>query len=183
MAIDDTSLEFFADLARDLTAQTSKQAVLDRAVEQAVRHLDGCDDAGILLLYRKRGVETIAASSRRVHDSDQAQGRLREGPCFDAALQAGSWHNRFYRSGDLATETRWPSYIPQARALGIGSMVGFQLYRDEEFFAALNLYSDRRQTFGERAEKLGWVLASYAAVVLISARTGKLPGVPPPEEA
>ncbi|MDR7300613.1 GAF domain-containing protein [Haloactinomyces albus] len=180
MAIDDTPLEVFADLARDLTVQSSKQAVLDRVVELAVQHLDGCDDAGVLLLYRKRGVETAAATSRRIHDSDQAQGRLRQGPCFDAAMQVGAWHNGVYRSDDLATETRWPSYIPQARALGVGSMMGFQLYRDEEFFAALDLYSNQRHALDERAEQMGWVFASYAAMILISARTGGLPGITPP---
>ncbi|RCW40718.1 response regulator receiver and ANTAR domain protein [Halopolyspora algeriensis] len=171
MTADETALVAFANLARDLSAQTSEQDVLDRVVELAVQFIDGCDDAGILLLHRRRDVETAATSSELVRESDQAQAELREGPCFDAALDDVPWNNRVYRSKDTATETRWPSYMPRARDLGIGSMLGFQLYRDEGSFGALDLYSHRRNAFDDRAEDLGWVLASHAAVALNSART------------
>nr|WP_246195561.1 GAF and ANTAR domain-containing protein [Halopolyspora algeriensis] len=171
MAADDTDVEVFADIARELAAQPSEQAVLEQVVKLAVQHLDGCDDAGILLLHRKQKVGTAAASSRLVHESDQAQARLQEGPCFDAALDTTPWRNRVYRSDDTATETRWPCYMPRARELGIGSMLGFQLYRDEEVFGALDLYGHRRNAFDARTERLGWVLASHAAVALASART------------
>lgn len=167
----DDALVQFADIARDLASQSSEQAVLERVVELAVQALDGCDDAGILLLYRKQEVVTAATSSQRVRDSDNEQGRLREGPCFDAALGTAPWHNQVYRSEDTATETRWPSYIPRARQLGIGSMLGFQLYSGEESFGALDLYGNQRNAFGEATQRLGWVLASHAAVALTSART------------
>lgn len=166
----DNALVLFANAARDLAGQTSEQAVLDRVVELAVQLVDGCDDAGILLLHRKQEVETAATSSQLVRDSDQAQARLREGPCFDAALDTAPWHNQVYLAEDTATETRWPNYMPRARRLGIGSMLGFQLHRDENSFGALDLYGHRRHAFDHDTRRLGWVLASHASVALNSAR-------------
>ncbi|MDR7301773.1 GAF and ANTAR domain-containing protein [Haloactinomyces albus] len=169
--IDDDALVWFAEIARDLASQPSEQAVLDRVVELAVEVIDGCDDAGILLLHHKRDVATAASSSRRVRDSDAEQARLREGPCFDAALNTAPWHNKVYRSEDTATEPRWPKYMPRARELGIGSMLGFQLYNTQESFGAMDLYGHRRHAFDVTTERQGWVLASHAAVALTSART------------
>ena len=52
-----------ANMARDLLAQESVQATLDRIVAHAVELVDGCDHAGILLLHNQRDVETAAATS------------------------------------------------------------------------------------------------------------------------
>ncbi len=161
----------FARIARDLAAQRSEQAVLERVVELAVQELDGCDDAGIMLLRRKQEVETAATSSDLVERSDEAQARNREGPCFDAARNTIPWHNAVYRIDDTATEDRWPAYVPEARELGVGAMLGFQLYREEESFGALDLYAKRPHAFDDGSERLGWVLASHAAVALNSVRT------------
>lgn len=168
--LNDDPLVMFAEITRHLASQPTEQAVLDQVVALALEVLPGCDDAGIMLLTDKRDVETAAASGQRVKDSDAAQARVGEGPCFDAAVDLHDT-NQSFRCRDTHTETRWPAYLPAARALGVGSMLGFQLFHHERTFGALNLYSDRAGAFDADTERLGWVLASHAAVALIAART------------
>lgn len=156
-----------ARMSRDLLAQDTVQATLDRIVEQAVKLVDGCEHAGILLLHRKQEVETAAATGELVHKSDQAQGDLGEGPCFDAV----EYGQEVYRIPDLSEPVpQWPDYVPKARQLGIGSMMGFLLFTAEDTFGALDLYSTQPHAFTEPSERVGWLVASHAAVAFSSAR-------------
>ncbi|MFZ3573147.1 GAF and ANTAR domain-containing protein [Streptomyces sp. BH097] len=156
-----------ASMARELLAQQSVDATLHKITTWSVDQVEGCDAAGILVL-RKGQVETLAATSDLVVESDRLQGDVREGPCFDAARTG----HPVFRIKDLSTETtRWRSYAPRAHELGIGSMMGFLLYTEEEGdLGALNLYSAQPGAFTEGSETAGWLLASHAAVAFSSAR-------------
>ncbi|MEU6476683.1 GAF and ANTAR domain-containing protein [Streptomyces sp. NPDC047017] len=158
-----------ATMARDLLAQESVGDTLERITRSATALVEGCDAAGILILHGER-VETLAPTDQLVVDSDRLQERLREGPCFDAAHRSGG--ERIFRIADFnAAQPRWPAYVPQARQLGLGSMMGFLLYTEEEDLGALNVYSRRPGAFTEAGETAGWLLASHAAVAFSSART------------
>lgn len=158
-----------ASLARDLLAQESVDATLERITTSATELVEGCDAAGILMLYGRK-VESLAPTDPLVVDSDQLQERLEEGPCFDAART--SQGNRVFRISDLTQEQpRWPAYAPGARKLGVGSMMGFLLFTEDEDLGALNLYSHSPGAFTEASELAGWLLASHAAVAFSSART------------
>ncbi len=157
-----------ATMARDLLAQKTVQGTLDRIVEHAVDLVDGCEHSGILLLHEHRRVETAAATSDLVRRSDETQGELGEGPCFDAAFH----EQEVYRVADMETTvSRWPRYAPRARELGVGSMMGFLLFTDEGDLGALDLYSSQPDTFGRHSELVGWLLASHAAVAFSAARS------------
>ncbi|MFC5219595.1 MULTISPECIES: GAF and ANTAR domain-containing protein [Streptomyces] len=158
-----------ASMARDLLAQDSVAATLERITASATELVEGCDAAGILVLHDSK-VETLAPTHQLVIDSDQLQQRLGEGPCFDAAHTAEG--ERVFRIADLTgLQQRWPAYAPQAHALGVGSMMGFLLFTDDEDLGALNLYSREPGAFTEASELAGWLLASHAAVAFSSART------------
>ncbi|WP_257027742.1 MULTISPECIES: GAF and ANTAR domain-containing protein [unclassified Streptomyces] len=158
-----------ASMARDLLAQDSVGTTLEHITGAATQHVAGCDAAGILLLHGKR-VETLAPTHDLVVESDQLQERLAEGPCFDAART--STRERVFRVSDFTTEQpRWPAYAARARDLGVGSMMGFLLYTDDEDLGALNLYSHRAGAFTDDSETAGWLLASHAAVAFSSARS------------
>jgi transcriptional regulator with GAF, ATPase, and Fis domain len=151
-----------ASMARDLLAQESVDATLARITASATELVEGCDVAGILVLHEAR-VETLAPTDQLVIDNDQLQQRLGEGPCFDAARS--SQGERVFRIADLTGEQqRWPAYAPQAQALGVGSMMGFLLFTDDEDLGELNLYSRKPGAFTEASELAGWLLASHAAV-------------------
>ncbi|MGW4568209.1 GAF and ANTAR domain-containing protein [Streptomyces sp. NPDC004561] len=156
-------------LARDLLAQESLEATLDRISNAAVELVEGCDEAGILDL-RKGEVTSLSAHGDHVERSDRLQGLLGEGPCFDAARD--TTRGRVYRIPDLTRpDKRWPHFQPAACELGYGSMMGFLLYTQKDDFGALNLYSYRPGAFTEASETAGWLFASHAAVALASART------------
>ncbi|WP_310436231.1 GAF and ANTAR domain-containing protein [Streptomyces sp. 3330] len=160
--------EQLASMARELLAQESVGDTLARIATSATELVQGCDEAGILTL-RGTKVETVAATDRLVVDSDRLQERLGEGPCFDSARTAQG--ERVFRIADLTEEQpRWPAYAPQARALGVGSMMGFLLYTEDEDLGALNLYSRKPGAFTEASETAGWLLASHAAVAFAGAR-------------
>ncbi|MFC8782460.1 GAF and ANTAR domain-containing protein [Streptomyces nigra] len=158
-----------ASMARDLLAQESVDATLGRITHAATELVEGCDAAGILVL-RGDAVRTLAATDDLVVVSDRIQGELREGPCFDAARSRTG--ERVYRIPDFTADAgRWPRYAPRAQELGVGSMMGFLLYTEDEDLGALNLYSRRPGAFAEASELAGWLLASHAAIAFSSART------------
>ncbi len=155
-----------ASTARELLAQDSVDGTLRKVTESATRLIDGCEAAGILLLSKGRA-ETLAPTEELVNLSDQLQARVGEGPCYDAARTG----HPVFRIRDMTDEgARWPAYAPGAHALGIGSMMGFLLYTEDEDLGALNLYSREAGTFTEASETAGWTLASHAAVAFSSAR-------------
>ncbi|MEU1202083.1 GAF and ANTAR domain-containing protein [Streptomyces sp. NPDC005813] len=156
-----------ADMARDLLAQDSVQATLDRIVEHATVLINGCDEAGILTV-RRGEVSALAATSDVVRMADRIQQDLREGPCFDAVTD----RQQLYAIEDLRQpHERWSRFAPEMRKLGFGSMMGFLLFTDEDELGALNVYSHAPRTFDESAQTAGWILASHAAVAFSAART------------
>ncbi|MER6473988.1 GAF and ANTAR domain-containing protein [Streptomyces collinus] len=158
-----------AAMARDLLAQDSGTATLEKITACATELVEGCDAAGILILHGRQ-VETVAPTGQVVIDSDRLQEQLQEGPCFDAAhTHLGE---RVFRIADFTAHTqRWPAYAPPAPKLGLGSMMGFLLYTDDEDLGALNLYSHKPGAFTQNSETAGWLLASHAAVAFSGART------------
>ncbi|MER6164620.1 GAF and ANTAR domain-containing protein [Streptomyces violaceorubidus] len=161
--------EQMASLARDLLAQESVHDTLRRITAAATELVADCDAAGILVL-RGGKVQSLAPTEQVVVDSDELQGRVGEGPCFDAARTSSG--ERQFRIGDFTDEAvRWPKYVPQARRLNLGSMMGFLLFTEDEDLGALNLYSYRPGAFTGADETAGWLLASHAAVAFSSART------------
>ncbi|SNX66404.1 GAF domain-containing protein [Streptomyces sp. TLI_55] len=158
-----------ASMARELLAQDSVTSTLERITASATELVEGCDAAGILVLHGTR-VESLAPTDPFVVESDALQQQVGEGPCFDAVRT--SQGDRVFRIADLTTEhRRWPAYAPRAQALGVGSMMGFLLFTDEEDLGALNLYSRKPGAFDSDSETAGWLLASHAAVAFSSART------------
>ncbi|MFE0822214.1 GAF and ANTAR domain-containing protein [Streptomyces sp. NPDC058847] len=161
--------EQMASLARDLLAQESVNDTLKRITFSATELVEGCDAAGILIL-RGNQVQSLAPTDQVVVESDELQGRVGEGPCFDAARTAVG--QRQFRIADFTDQARrWPKYVPEARKLNLGSMMGFLLFTEDEDLGALNLYSFRPGAFTEASETAGWLLASHAAVAFSSART------------
>ncbi|WP_416485607.1 GAF and ANTAR domain-containing protein [Streptomyces sp. CL12] len=164
-----TFAERMAALARDLLAQDTVTDTLERITRSATELVPGCDAAGILILHAK-GVRTLAPTDQVVTDSDQLQERLQEGPCYDVARPESD--ERVFRIADFREPNAgWPRYVAEARKLGLGSMMGFLLYTDEEDLGALNIYSRSPGAFTEAGETAGWLLASHAAVAFSSART------------
>jgi transcriptional regulator with GAF, ATPase, and Fis domain len=154
-----------SELARELQAETTNEALLKRIVQAAVSEVPGARYAGITLVTGKN-VSTPAATDELVERIDQIQYETGQGPCLDAAARHAT-----VRSDDLRAEARWPRFADQAAELGVLSMLSCQLYVEAENFGALNIYASETKAFGSDSESDGMLLAAHAALAMAAART------------
>src|SRR5829696_6703991 len=126
------------------------EATLRIITAVATATVPGADECGITYVVGRRRLEPRAWTGDLPREVDALQGRLREGPCLDAV-----WDNEVVRVDDLATETRWPRFAREASALGVGSMLCFQLFVQGDNLGALNLYSREPAGFGDESLDIG----------------------------
>jgi GAF domain-containing protein len=135
-------------LARDL-AERLKPAELDATLEQvtdaAVRLLPNVQFSSITVLTPD-GLRTVAPTDERLVRVDDAQYRLQEGPCFEAATDAAH-----VVCSDLRSDRRFPRYGPVAVDEGIRAQIGVRLFDAPRSQGALNLYSTRVGAFDDNS--------------------------------
>jgi anti-anti-sigma regulatory factor len=153
-----------SEVARTFAAEPGVDATLRAIASAATALIPGVEHAGISLVERGE-VRTVAPTAAVVVEIDKAQYRLAEGPCVAAIAD-----HHTYRTGDLAAESRWPSFGPIAAEHGIRSMLSYRLFASDTTMGALNLYSSAVDAFSERTEQDGHQFAAHAAVALISAQ-------------
>ena len=154
----------FGSLARDLAVPEDSDEVLRLVVEAAILEVDGATDAGITLIT-KHGFDTPAFTSDLVVAVDKVQYAVGEGPC----VMAASEEIAVVRADDVSTDPRWPLFGERAVALGVRSMVSFQLYADADTIGALNLYSPTPNAFSDDAVNVGGLIAAHAALATAAA--------------
>ena len=130
----------------------------------AITTVPHADECGISYVVNRRDVEPRACSGALPRLVDSLQERLGQGPCMDAV-----WDQQVVRVDDVTTESRWPEFCQEAAALGVGSMLCFQLFVTGDRLGALNLYSRRPHAFDEESLDVGMVFAVHAAVALAGA--------------
>jgi ANTAR domain-containing protein/GAF domain-containing protein len=152
-----------AELTRSAARDTPLKDTLASVTAAAVDLIDGVDCADILLITD--GEFHSASPTCEVAPAiDQAQRRTGQGPCMDAAGP-----DVIVRATDLADETRWPKFRVEALAVGVRSVLSFQLFTHGPDRGALNLFGFGPCEFSTEMETAGAMLASHAAVALIAA--------------
>ena len=115
---------------------------LDHTLEQitaaAVEVLPGVHYASITVKHDDGSIETAAPTDPMLLDLDAAQYELREGPCYDAAVDTP-----YVTSPHLAADERFARYAAVAVRAGIRAQAGLRLFETPRpaARAALNLYS------------------------------------------
>jgi GAF domain-containing protein len=140
------------------------EGTLRAIIAAAVRTIPHADECGVSYVIGRRKVESRAWTSELPRTLDALQDRLGEGPCLDAV-----WEQEVVRVDDLVTDRRWPEFVRQASALGVRSMVCFQLFVARDHLGALNVYSRTPGAFDAESRDVGQVFASHAAVALAGA--------------
>jgi anti-anti-sigma factor len=159
--------------ARDLRRVTGMPAdpdLVDGAlglVVELARSSIGAADGVSVSLQRNGVLSTVAASDQTIMAMDADQYATGEGPCVDASVK-GHW---FYAES-LDTETRWPSFTPRARTLGIKAILSSPLRAFNEPVGALNIYSRTASTFEIKDQEAAAVFAQKASVILSDAQIG-----------
>jgi anti-anti-sigma factor len=164
---------FPVDLDTDLhrvTAMPAQLDVLDNALRLVVEHakcrVNGAD--GVSISLRRNGtLKTVAATDETIRAMDADQYATGEGPCVDASAK-GHW----FHAESLDSETRWPSFTPRARQLGIKAILSSPLRSVDRSVGALNIYSLTAETFEEKDQKSAAAVAEQASLILSAARTG-----------
>jgi anti-anti-sigma factor len=149
--------------------QTLLTAALQMVVTMTQAVIHGADGASITLPTDGE-FKTVAASNDTVLDMDHDQYETGEGPCLDAA-RTGLRH----LATSLDDETRWPSFVPRAKARGISSILSTPVMAGDTPLGALNLYSRSRSPFAAHETEWADQFASEAATLLSTAQAAAAP--------
>jgi transcriptional regulator with GAF, ATPase, and Fis domain len=155
-------------VARAVNAPHDLQSQLDTVVHVARDSMPEIDHAGVSVAHRDGTVETRAATGDLVHQLDQLQYSLGEGPCLHA-IEA----EPVVVVEQACRETRWPRFMSGARELGLRSQMGLRLYVDEQTRGGLNLYSTSSDTIDPETTQLAELFASHAALAMGRVRTAE----------
>lgn len=157
--------DVMAAAARALQAEEGPQRTLQKFTELAVEGVEGCDYAGVSMVYGDR-ITTPAATDDVPVDVDRLQYETGQGPCLDAIR-----HHEVFRTGDLREEDRWPDFATRAtQETGVRSMLAVRLFLAEDTLGSLNLYSKRPDAFTDDSIIVARLLATQAAVAVSAAR-------------
>lgn len=150
------------DLSGIVLGDHSFQAVLQRASEIATRAIPGAHEVSVTM--RNGRPSTVASSGPLAKEVDESQYETDSGPCLQAIATG-----QVVLVDDLASESRWPAYVPRALAAGVGSSLSVPLPVDGAFVGAFNAYARSPRAFDQAAVTLAQDLAAYAAIVLNNA--------------
>jgi transcriptional regulator with GAF, ATPase, and Fis domain len=155
--------EVLGTLAIQFRAQPDAATTLRGIVDAAVDIVPGARWLGISLIHRRR-VQSEVPTDPIVAALDQLQTDLGEGPCVTVLREHHMVHIK-----DMSAETRWPRFVQRATALGVHSLLAFQLFVRAENLGALNLYGDAAGAFTDESLLVGCALAQHAAVAMVGA--------------
>jgi GAF domain-containing protein len=160
--VDDKSLsDALALAARALNSPKDRSCRLGEIARVAHETLPGIDAVGISVAHRDGTVETLAATGELVHQLDNLQYELGQGPCLHAIKD-----DPVVVVEHAQHEQRWPEFIKRALALGLRSQLGVRLYLDERSRGGLNLYSTSSDTIDPETEHVAELFGAHAAMAL-----------------
>ncbi len=162
----DPAAELSGSISKMVESLFSEGGVADtpgHLVSLAVSTIEGCDFAGIFVSDRGR-VGTPYATDPIVIELDTLQRAGGEGPCLDALRDAAVFY-----AADLGDDVRWPTFGPEAVALGVRSLLALPLSVSGAP-GALNLYARYPEAFGVIDRGRGMLLATMAGMAFTSAQ-------------
>ncbi|MDF0531734.1 GAF and ANTAR domain-containing protein [Tsukamurella sp. 8F] len=159
----DTLLSSMTDIARDISRAPGVEETLASVTQACIDLIPVVTAASILSVEGPETYVSLAPTSDLPRRLDELQNRFREGACWDAATA-----DSVTRSPRLRDESRWPHFAPAAVLEGVESMLSFRLFTFDKRVAALNLFADVPDAFGNEEETVGGMLATHAATAMIA---------------
>jgi hypothetical protein len=156
---DERLVETMRQLSKSLMPRALDDT-LSNITAAAVELLPDVEYASITVLHEDGMIETVAPTDDVLLGVDAAQYQLREGPCYQAALDT-----THIISPDLAADERFPRYAAVAVAAGIQAQAGLLLFDAPKSNGALNLYSRNLGAF-EDLGSLGDLFAHQSATAI-----------------
>jgi GAF domain-containing protein len=163
-------LTTFSALAEVVYAGESYDSVYQSLCDSAVRLIDGCDHAS-LMLRRHGRTFTAAASDDVARVVDGFEQQVGEGPCIDA-IDEDEPDQHF--CSDLAEATRWPTLTALIlEETPVRGMAGVRIRQDGTKVGALNVFSDTPGALDEGSLDQAIMLAAFASVTLAALERGE----------
>jgi GAF domain-containing protein len=156
--------ESLAVLSRFFVGDGTLEQTLRRVSELTCEALPAADLVGITMIVEGRQRTAVFTDEVAV-EVDQAQYDTGEGPCLAAFDQRTA-----FTIDSTSENGRWPAFRRAAAQHGIGSTLSLPLIVDNEAVGAMNLYSRTERAFDERAQQVGSLFATQAAIVLANAQ-------------
>jgi len=138
-------------------------SVLVGVAQAGAHHVQGARWASVTAA-RHGHFRTLAATAPVAAEADALQRETGTGPAVDPVPGED-----VHVCGDLAHRCRWPELgAALHRRLGLASLVSFRLHLvgEPETVAALTLYSDAPDAFGDDALAAGGLLAAHGALAV-----------------
>ena len=155
----------FEAMAALVYAAESYEEIYQSICDAAVRLVDGCDHASLMLM-RHGKPWTAAASDDIAALIDQFERELNDGPCLDAINDESAFVDT-----DLTDGSPWPTLHGRVLAeTPVRGMAGFRLVDDgEKKTGALNLFSDTPGALTATSVDQAILLVSFVSVALLAA--------------
>ena len=163
-------LTTFRALAEIVYSGESFDSVYDALSESAVRLIDGCDHAS-LMLRRGGRVDTVAASDEIAARIDELEKALGEGPCLDAIDDDEPDQ---HICSDLTEGSKWPVLAGKIlEETNVRGMAGFRLRQGGQRVGALNVFSDTAGALTDHSLDQAIMLTAFASVTLAALERGE----------
>jgi GAF domain-containing protein len=138
---------------------------LHEIASAAVENVPAAQEAGVSASIAPNRLQDVAATGDLPRLVVGLQTEVAQGPCLE------SLHTRRpVRVDDLHAEARWPAFTARMAPSTARSMLSLPLYVGEADLGSLSLYAAAPGAFDDRAEDIGVIFASHAAVALAGAR-------------
>ncbi len=164
--VDPTINDAFRQMSALIYAGADAGSIHQSLVDSALRLVEGCDRASLLVRTRDRYV-TAASTDDIARRIDQIELEVGEGPCVDAIVSEAYQHD-----ADLTdAKTPWPRFTERIVAeTPVRSAIGYRLLLEGDKVGALNLFSDTPGGLTSKSADVGAVIASFASVALMAIR-------------
>ena len=154
--------QLFQALARLIYIGSSFEEVYQHLVDTAPQVVSGCDHAS-LMLAKRDGYVTAAASDEVARHIDELERELGEGPCVDAIDEEVGQID-----ADITKHSSWPRLAERVLAeTPVRGMAGYRIVLEGKKVGALNLFSDTPGVLEHTGDE-GAVLSAFASVALMS---------------
>ena len=129
--------------------------------EGALDLIPGTELAALVVPDGPGRLAARAASGEKSLQMVDLQNRLGEGPGLDAVSRPEP-----VEVADLDAESRWPSFTPAARELGVRSLLSIPLVAGTRILGSLSLAAGRPHAFDGESQAMASLFAAHATIAL-----------------
>lgn len=151
----------FARLSGLLLTEETVHTSLGLVARLAHEAIPASVGAGVTLVAQSGQRRTTAATDDLIERFDRLQYELDEGPCLTSFAE-----RKIIRVHDTGRDGRFPRWGPAAGGMGVRAVVSAPLVAGDVCLGAMKVYAAEPGSFDDRAQRILWLLAQQAAVLL-----------------